>query len=173
MGDVTGLGVRIGHLGRRVLAGRRPPARVGGLRLARVIAVRHRPPLLEASTRLARGRSIAPQAARVPRPAPVDETPVAYPELSEFATGWMFGGAQPEGVPFAEGAAVPERQQGPPSFSPSASAPAAPAPVTRGAVEEIGPFRLSRTPAPAPLPPPSPEVAPEEPPVATPEAAEP
>ena len=172
MGDVTGLGARIGHLGRRVLAGRRPPARVGGSRLARVVAIRHRPPLLEAATRLARGRSMAPQAARAPRAAPVGETPVVHPELSDFATDWMFGGAEPEGVPFAEGAAVPEPLQGPPSFSPSASVPVAPAPVTRGAVEEMGPFRLSRTPAP-PAAEPSPEPAPEVPPAAKAEVAEP
>src|SRR5207245_5599076 len=108
MGDMTGLAARSGHLGRRVLVGRRPPVRAGGSRLARVVAVRHRPPLLEAATRLARGRSIAPRVAREPGPAGVAETPVTHPQLTDFAANWLFGDGEPEGVPFAGGAVAPE-----------------------------------------------------------------
>src|SRR5438067_1438712 len=165
MGDVTGLGTRIGHLGRRVLVARRTPARVGGSRLARAVLTRHRPPLLEAATRLARGRSMAAPVARAMRTATAPE-PSAPASLSDFAAGWLFSEGEPEGVPFADGATVPESLKGPPSFLANAAAEEAPAPapVRRGPVEEMGPFRLSRTPAAAP-----PEPAAEEVPESTPE----
>src|SRR5437588_346024 len=116
MGDVTGLGTRIGHLGRRVLAARRTPARAGGSRLARAVLTRHRPPLLEAATRLARGRSMATvPVARTVGTATAPE-PSAPASLSDFAASWLFSEGDPEGVPFADGATVPESLQGPPSF---------------------------------------------------------
>src|SRR5438270_12240577 len=143
MGDVTGLGARVGHLGRRVLAAGRTPARAGGSRLARAVLTRHRPPLLEAATRLARGRSMGASVARATRATRAADAPEPAPaSLSDFAANWLFSEGEPEGVPFAEGATVPESLQGPPSFLANAAAgeAAAPAPVRRGPVEEMGPF---------------------------------
>ena len=42
--------------------------------------------------------------------------PSAPASLSDFAAGWLFSEGEPEGVPFADGATVPESLQGPPSF---------------------------------------------------------
>jgi hypothetical protein len=114
------------------------------MRLARVVALRHRPPLLEAATRLARAHRREPEVVR-PRPR---SAPVRDPHLSDFAMEWMFGdgdltGFAVEGLPEAEG---------PPSFLPPPPEPAAEATRREPGrpFEEFGPFRLSRVPAPPP-----------------------
>src|SRR6516165_245181 len=155
-------------LGARVLARVAAPARVGGLRLARTVtAARTCERIVETSTRLARGRSIA----RVESAAPAAELP-RPPGMSEFTARWIFGDGPAEGIPIAGEAAladmVPARSE-PPSFiveRDAAEARAAEAeasrrsqPVQRGVVEEVpkSGFRLARKPAAAPPPPPAAE----------------
>ena len=88
-------------LGAHVLARVSAPARAGGLRLARSVAAARTPErIVETSTRLARGRSIAravPEAAaELPRP----------PGMSEFAARWIFGDGPAEGIPIAGESAI-------------------------------------------------------------------
>src|SRR6516165_4895406 len=175
-------------LGRRVLARVAAPTRVGGLRLARAVTTARTPErIVETSTRLARGRSIA----RAEPAAPAAEVP-RPPGMSEFAARWIFGDGLAEGIPIAGEAAladmVPTRTE-PPSFiveRDAAEARAAEAeatrrsqPVQRGVVEEVpkSGFRLARKPAAAPPPPPPPPAAeapaPPAPPPAAPVAAPP
>ena len=165
---------RLRMLGQRVLARHAPTPHVGGLRLAQhVVAARTPERIVESSTRLARGRSIATptvaraaEAAAVPKPA----------GMSDFAARWIFGDGPPEGIPIAGEAALADMAPAErPSFlvekdeRTAKEALAAKAeqdrrsqPVPRGRVDEVGPgsgFKLSRRPAPAPAvesPPPSP-----------------
>jgi hypothetical protein len=140
---------RIGRLGRRVFASRSVSARRGGARLARSVALRHRPPLLESATRLARVRRVDRR--RAGRVAAAPQQHVADPGLSDFALRWMFGDGDVAAMP-GSGGALPA-VDGPPTFLAAPEPPAhpvAPEPrtVVPGRFEEFGPFRLSRTPAP-------------------------
>jgi hypothetical protein len=144
----------VAGLGGRVLARRRIPPQVGGRELASaLIERRSSPSSLAAATRLARGRSL-PRAATPARP----ESGHAA-GLSEFAARWLFGDGPPDGIPFSDAAAQAalasiSSETGLPSFledeeaSPGEDVNRASRllRVTRGRVDEISSYRLSRTP---------------------------
>jgi hypothetical protein len=143
----------VAGLGGRVLARRRIQPQVGGRELASALIERRSPSSLAAATRLARGRSL-PRAATPARP----ESGHA-PGLSEFAARWLFGDGPPDGIPFSDAAAQAalasiSSETGLPSFLEDEEAPLGEdvdrAPrlrrVTRGRVDEISSYRLSRTP---------------------------
>src|SRR5919197_5536423 len=78
---------KIAPLGRRLLAREAHVTRATGMRLARAVAERHRPKHLDASTRLARGRSLARRSV-----APVEHERVEMPSyISDFAAAVLFG----------------------------------------------------------------------------------
>jgi hypothetical protein len=156
---------RLRLLGQTVLKRHAAPVRAGGLRLAQNIAAARTPErIVEASTRLARGRSIGraaaarPVAAELPRP----------PGMSEFAARWIFGDGPAEGIPLHGEAALANITTGErPSFlaeqdareAQIAEAQAAfrSQPVVRGQVQEASPagFKLARKPVERPAEPPA------------------
>jgi hypothetical protein len=183
----TSLRPLLAPLGRRLLERHAGHGRFAGLRLARFVAARHGPSLLESATRLSRGRSVARRPREEPLPFPVP------PDMSEFAARWIFGSGPAEGVPFFGGGLPAGREIAPrtPAFlaraqeeqrvaaeaAEEAKAARLAAPVQRGQVEEVSSFRLSRTPLPRPRPEPvvarEPAAPPEDRPEPPPEAGEP
>ncbi len=154
---------RLRLLGQRVLARHARSPHVGGLRLAQhVVAARTPERIVESSTRLARGRSIAtPTVARAE-----DKAAIPKPAgMSDFAARWIFGDGPAEGIPIAGEAALADMAPAErPSFlverdertaketlAAKAESERRSQPVPRGRVDEVTPgFRLARRPAPAP-----------------------
>jgi hypothetical protein len=144
----AGLGRLIAPLGRRLVARGKRISRAAGVRLADEVTARRQPKRLEDATRLAAGRTLP---ARVGRVVAAAAPPAPRPAgMTDWAARWLFGDGPVEGVPFAGGAALRDRELAQPEQ------PAAPSPAprrlartpARGRIEEGSRMRLSATPPP-------------------------